>query len=64
MWGMCYCLRLKHVDCCCFIIKTVPVSEGQLPVELPIDVKLTGRGPSLLAQAKEWQKSSCGKYGL
>ena len=36
--------------------------EDQLPVELPNDVKLSGRGPPL-AQAREWQVASCGKCG-
>ena len=35
--------------------------EDQFPVELPNDVKLSGRGPSPLAQAREWQVASCGK---
>ena len=37
--------------------------EDQLPVELPNDIKLSGRGPSPLAQAREWQVASCGKCG-
>ena len=35
--------------------------EDQLPVELSNDVKLSGRGPSPLAQARKWQVASCGK---
>ena len=32
--------------------------EDQLPVELLNDIKLSGRGPSPLAQAREWQVAS------
>ena len=35
--------------------------EDQLPVELRNDAKLSGCGPSPLAQAREWQVASCGK---
>lgn len=40
----------------------VPVPEEQLPVELPTQVHISGRGPSALAQAEEWLNASCGKY--
>lgn len=39
----------------------IPVPEDKLPVELPTGLQLGGRGPSPLAQAKDWQQASCGK---
>lgn len=45
----------------------VPVPESQLPVSLPTDLKLTGRGKSPLASdhpgAVEWRKCTCPKCG-
>lgn len=37
------------------------MGEDQLPVELPTDVELCGRGPSPLVQAKHWIEASCGR---
>ncbi|MFS8775337.1 leucine--tRNA ligase [Synechococcus sp. W65.1] len=41
----------------------VPVPEEDLPVLLPEDVELTGRGGSLLAQLEEWVKVKCPTCG-
>ncbi len=41
----------------------VPVRESDLPVELPKDVPVTGKGASPLAQAKEYVNASCPKCG-
>ena len=37
------------------------MAEKDLPVLLPDSIEFTGRGPSPLAQAKEWLQASCGK---
>ena len=37
------------------------MAEADLPVVLPDNIKFTGRGPSPLAQAKDWLQASCGK---
>jgi leucyl-tRNA synthetase len=41
----------------------VPVPEEDLPVLLPEDVELTGRGGSPLAQLEEWVKVKCPTCG-
>ncbi|KAI9313203.1 leucyl-tRNA synthetase [Dichotomocladium elegans] len=41
--------------------KVVPVPESQLPVELPLDVELTGKGGSPLANAESWVNCKCPK---
>ena len=42
--------------------KVVPVPEDHLPVCLPKDVQLTGRGPSPLLKSTQWLNSgTCGK---
>ena len=38
---------------------TVPVPEADLPVELPAQVALSGRGPSPLAQLTDWVHVPC-----
>ena len=40
----------------------VPVPEGDLPVDLPTDVTLTGRGRSPLATNKKWRKTKCPRW--
>ncbi|MFS8886399.1 leucine--tRNA ligase [Synechococcus sp. H70.2] len=42
---------------------TVPVPEEDLPVLLPEDVELTGRGGSPLAQREDWVKVKCPTCG-
>ncbi|GAB4538431.1 MAG: leucine--tRNA ligase [Pleurocapsa sp.] len=42
---------------------TVPVPEGNLPVELPESVELSGRGGSPLAQLEDWINVSCPSCG-
>ncbi|KAI7860772.1 hypothetical protein BDC45DRAFT_492760 [Circinella umbellata] len=39
----------------------VPVPQEQLPVPLPLDVSLTGKGGSPLARAEEWVNCKCPK---
>ncbi|KAJ3213821.1 hypothetical protein HDU67_002415 [Dinochytrium kinnereticum] len=39
----------------------VPVPENELPVLLPMNVKLTGRGGSPLAEQEDWSKCECPK---
>lgn len=41
----------------------VPVPEEDLPVELPVDVELTGRGGSPLAQLESWVNVPCPSCG-
>ncbi|MCM0592816.1 MAG: leucine--tRNA ligase [Gloeotrichia echinulata IR180] len=41
----------------------VPVPEQDLPVELPVDVELTGRGGSPLAQLESWVNVPCPTCG-
>jgi leucyl-tRNA synthetase len=41
----------------------VPVPEAELPVELPQEVALTGRGASPLAQLQEWVEVPCPQCG-
>jgi leucyl-tRNA synthetase len=42
---------------------TVPVSEGDLPVKLPTDVELTGKGRSPLAESGSFIETTCPKCG-
>lgn len=42
----------------------VPVAEGDLPVVLPTDVTLTGRGQSPLATNKKWKEAKCPRWLL
>lgn len=44
------------------LLQVVPVAEDELPVKLPENIHLSGRGPSPLAQSHDWQHVSCGKY--
>ena len=37
----------------------VPVAEGDLPVVLPTDVTLTGKGRSPLVTNKQWKEAKC-----
>jgi len=41
----------------------VPVPDDQLPVKLPLDIKLTGEGQSPLAQSPEFVNTTCPKCG-
>jgi leucyl-tRNA synthetase len=41
----------------------VPVAEKDLPVRLPVDVELTGKGRSPLAESKTFVQTSCPKCG-
>ncbi|HUP42201.1 MAG TPA: leucine--tRNA ligase, partial [Thermoanaerobaculia bacterium] len=41
----------------------VPVPEGELPVELPYEVELTGREGNPLARSKEFVEASCPRCG-
>ena len=43
-------------------IKVLPVSESDLPVILPTNTELSGRGVSLLLQDKEWLNVKCNRY--
>jgi leucyl-tRNA synthetase len=47
----------------CKACGAVPVPDDQLPVVLPPDVELTGRGKSPLANHKSFLESSCPKCG-
>ena len=47
----------------CDTCGTVPVPEGDLPVQLPHDVPLTGKGASPLAQVKDFVRARCPKCG-
>jgi leucyl-tRNA synthetase len=40
---------------------TVPVPEGELPVLLPTDVQLTGKGSSPLAESASFRETTCPK---
>ena len=42
----------------------VPVPHADLPIALPEDVELTGRGASPLAQLESWVNVSCPKCGI
>jgi leucyl-tRNA synthetase len=42
---------------------TVPVPEQDLPVRLPVDVELTGKGRSPLAESKVFRETTCPKCG-
>jgi leucyl-tRNA synthetase len=41
----------------------VPVPDDQLPVKLPLDIKLTGEGQSPLALSREFVNATCPKCG-
>jgi len=41
----------------------VPVPEQDLPVVLPVDIKLTGKGRSALAESEEFMNVKCPKCG-
>jgi leucyl-tRNA synthetase len=43
------------------IFKVVPVPESELPVILPTNVSLTGRGGSPLKYVKDWLNTKCPK---
>ncbi len=42
---------------------TVPVAEKDLPVKLPTDVALTGKGQSPLAESRSFRETTCSKCG-
>jgi leucyl-tRNA synthetase len=42
---------------------TMPVPEKDLPIRLPIDVELTGKGRSPLAESKSFRETPCPKCG-
>ncbi len=42
---------------------TVPVPEEDLPVKLPMDVALTGKGQSPLAESRSFRETRCPKCG-
>jgi leucyl-tRNA synthetase len=56
-WGV--PIPIIHCDYC----GVVPVPESDLPVLLPEQVTLTGRGPSPLAQLAEWVQVPCPRCG-
>ena len=45
----------------CKTCGAVPVPEKELPVRLPLDVALTGKGKSPLAESKAFQETTCPK---
>lgn len=45
----------------CKTCGAVPVPEKELPVRLPMDVALTGKGKSPLAESKAFQETTCPK---
>ena len=47
----------------CDACGTVPVPEKDLPVRLPMDVELTGRGKSPLAESRSFRDTACPKCG-
>jgi leucyl-tRNA synthetase len=47
----------------CDVCGAVPVSEKDLPVRLPLDVELTGKGQSPLAESRSFQETFCPKCG-
>jgi leucyl-tRNA synthetase len=47
----------------CSACGTVPVPESELPVVLPTDVQLTGKGASPLAEALSFRATTCPKCG-
>ena len=49
---------------CDWLFQAVAVPYDQLPVELPPIDKLTGRGPSPLAQQHDWINTTCPKWAL
>ena len=40
----------------------VPVSVETLPVVLPLDIKISGRGQSPLTTSDQWRSTLCPKY--
>jgi len=42
---------------------TVPVPEKDLPIRLPVDVELTGKGRSPLTESKSFRETTCPKCG-
>ncbi len=47
----------------CDTCGTVPVPEKDLPVRLPVDVELTGKGRSPLAESKSFRETTCPACG-
>jgi len=47
----------------CDACGAVPVPEKDLPVRLPMDVELTGKGQSPLAESKSFRETTCTKCG-
>jgi leucyl-tRNA synthetase len=47
----------------CAACGTVPVAETELPVRLPVDVELTGKGRSPLAESASFRETNCPKCG-
>jgi leucyl-tRNA synthetase len=47
----------------CSACGTVPVPESELPVVLPKDVQLTGKGASPLSEAPSFRETTCPKCG-
>jgi leucyl-tRNA synthetase len=45
----------------CAVCGSVPVPEKDLPVRLPMDVALTGKGKSPLAESEAFQETTCPK---
>jgi leucyl-tRNA synthetase len=47
----------------CDACGTVPVPDKDLPVRLPVDVELTGKGRSPLAESRSFRETTCPKCG-
>ncbi len=47
----------------CEACGAVPVPEKDLPVRLPVDVELTGKGRSPLSESKSFRETTCPKCG-
>ncbi|HET7318155.1 MAG TPA: leucine--tRNA ligase, partial [Nitrospirota bacterium] len=52
-------IPIVYCDAC----GTVPVPDKDLPVRLPVDVELTGKGRSPLAESKSFRETVCPKCG-
>ncbi len=52
-------IPIVYCDAC----GTVPVPEKDLPVRLPVDVELTGKGRSPLAESKSFRETTCPRCG-
>ncbi|HSB34948.1 MAG TPA: leucine--tRNA ligase, partial [Nitrospirota bacterium] len=52
-------IPIVYCDAC----GTVPVPDRDLPVRLPVDVELTGKGRSPLAESKSFRETVCPKCG-